>query len=247
VELFQTADGNNSVTIGTNAISAGITTLEGGTGDDSFTMTTSIFESNSFNGGDGTDTIILSNSADGLDGIADSGFTNVSSVEVLKTANGNNDITFGVRAAAAGISEVIGGTGNDRFDASDLTNGVTLDGGGRATTSDQLTGGSGADLFVLAQAGQNYYGTSTPAIGLNGSNYALLANFSDNDKLQLKLGETYTFGDRFSGGNRRANEFGLYDANGFVANIRTDGSITLSIDGAQDAGFLADTSKVQYV
>ena len=249
VELFQTADGNNSVTIGTNAISAGITTLVGGTGDDSFTMTTSIFESNSFNGGDGTDTIILSNSAVGLDGIADSGFTNVSSVEVLKTANGSNRIALGATASAAGISQVIGGTGNDSFDASDLTNGVTLDGGGRATTSDQLTGGSGADLFVLAQAGQNYYGTTTSTPGVFLNNFAAITNFSNNDILQLKFAEmeNYVFGDRSPGLTRTANEFGLYDSNGFVANIRTDGSFSLATNGIQDDIFLADTSKVQYV
>jgi hypothetical protein len=75
----------------------------------------------------------------------------------------------------------------------------------------------------------------------------LLTNFSDNDKLQLKSGENYSFGATSGFGNRAANYFGLYDSRGFVADIVTDGSITLSINGAQDAGFLADTSKVQYV
>ena len=244
VELFQTADGNNSVTIGTNAISAGITTLVGGTGDDSFTMTSNILAASFLNGGNGTDTIILSNAGAT---VLDTAFGNVSNVEVLKTANGNNSVFFGLNAEDAGISQLIGGTGNDSFDASSMNTGVTLDGGGRATNRDLLTGGSGADLFVLAQRGQNYYGTSNPSLVISGSNYALLTNFSDNDKLQLKSGENYSFGATSGFGNRAANYFGLYDSRGFVADIVTDGSITLSINGAQDAGFLADTSKVQYV
>jgi Ca2+-binding RTX toxin-like protein len=244
VELFQTADGDNSVTIGTMAIAAGITTLVGGKGNDSFTMTTTILSANSLNGGSGTDTIILSNSASGIRSLTDADFTKISSVEVLKTANGNNDITIGVRAEAARISEVIGGTGNDIFDASDLTSGVTLDGGGRATTNDELTGGSEADLFVLANTGQNYYGTSATAIGA--SNFARITNFSNNDILQLNSTESYTFGVS-TWGDRTLNRFGLYDSNGFVGDITTDRSFSLTTNGAQDAGFLADTSKVQYV
>jgi len=214
----------------------------GGTGDDSFTMTSNILAANSLNGGNGTDMIILSNSAV----LTDADFSKVTSVEVLKTANGNNSVFLGLNAAAARISEVIGGTGNDNFDASVMTSGVTLDGGGRATTNDGLTGGSGADLFVLAQTGQNYYGTSDRRTGTS-SNFAGITNFSINDKLQLKSGETYTFGDKSSGAARTANEFGLYDSNGFVANIRTDGSFSLASNGIQDTFFLADTSKVQYV
>ena len=244
VEIFRTADGDNSVTIGTNAIAAAITTLVGGSGNDSFTMRTSIFASNSFNGGDGTDTIILSNSTIDTGSLTDSDFAKVTSVEVLKTANGSNSIALGATAAAAGIREVRGGTGNDNFNASAMNRGVTLDGGGRAIIDDELKSGSGADLFILAKPGQNYYGTSDPRTGTNSSNFARITNFSDDDKLQLKSGETYSLGRVAFGFSRTANNFGLYDSKGFVADITTDGTFSLATNGSQDDGFLADTSKV---
>ncbi|NEO91054.1 MAG: hypothetical protein F6K56_12720 [Moorea sp. SIO3G5] len=61
---------------------------------------------------------------------------------------------------------------------------------------DSLTGGAGADTFVIGNSNNPYYvGGGGPA-GLN--DYALITDFqSGTDKIQLKQGINYTFGSNF--------------------------------------------------
>jgi hypothetical protein len=163
----------------------------------------------------------------------------------------------GVGAQAAGISQVIGGTGDDKIDASALmTSEITLDGGGKATTVDTLTGGSGSDLFVLASSSGSYYATfknpptNTPT---GATNYARITNFASaaqldgvldmiesGDRLQLNqqdyLNNKYQLGSTTSG-TRTATHFGLYDNGYYVADITTTGNWGVSTLGTDDNAF----------
>jgi len=257
IEVFRTANGNNSVTLSGNAVTTGILTLIGGSGNDSFNVTAGIFATDSIVGGSGTDTLAISTDSQT---IADSALTKLSAIEVIQTANGNNSITIGSNAKTAGINGLIGGTGNDSFSAISYTTAVTLNGGGTAVAADTLTGGSGStsDLFILGNSGatSTYYGTTTQGT----ANYAIVTSLASNtlvggqatsDKLQLNLADytanKYTLGNYAGNGLRTITHFGLYDNGKFVGDITTSG-FTVANNGSQDAAFLnASNNHVTYV
>ena len=222
VEILRAAvSGASSLTVGANAQAGGILTviggnandtlnaaafttgmtLSGGVGNDSLVVSTgAILGQSSIAGGAGTDT--LSFSIDQLS-VTDADFVNATSVEFLKTANGNNRVVLGANAQAAFILTLEGGTGNDTLNASAYTTGMTLSGGtgndslltgtgndwisGTSTVSfganqiDTLTGGTGNDTFILGDVTNAYYNTAA-----NGADYALITDFSTGDKFQLK-------------------------------------------------------------
>ena len=131
----------------------GAVTLTGGEGDDSLVVSTGDnLRSQNMQGGTGTDT--LSFAIDQLS-VTDADFVGVSSVEVLKTANGNNRVILGTNALTAGIATLEGGSGNDTLSVTAYTNAATVMGGegddsllGGAAI-DSLVGGSGNDTFVI--------------------------------------------------------------------------------------------------
>lgn len=124
--------GTGVTAVNASASSAGITvtdinadkvTLTGGAGNDTFNFTvaggfnasgsgtgTGAVVNDVIAGGSGTDTLVVKSDAT----IADSAFTNVTSVEVLKVASGaGSGITLDTKAQAAGIATVTEtGTGN---------------------------------------------------------------------------------------------------------------------------------------
>jgi hypothetical protein len=231
------ADGANTIDL-TGTIN-GIQSFIGGTGDDSFKAASMT----SFNiyGGIGTDTLSLTTAGTFND------FSKVSGIEALKLANGTNYLAL----SEGQFSTIIGGTGNDEIDASACTSPIILDGGGLAITSDKLTGGTGADLFILADSntGASYYGKTTQIAinnGINAKNFASIFDFSATDKLQLSSAAKYTIGDRSNGASQSGVEFGLYADGNFVANIQTDGNFSLATNADLDV-FLKDSSKVLLV
>jgi len=254
-DVLQLASGSNSVTMASLASASGVTKVIGGTGNDSFNVSSTLFGGTlSINGGSGYDTLALSTDSQT---IGDSAFNKFSSIEVFKTGNGTNSVVIGstlqgVGAQAAGISQVIGGTGDDKIDASALmTSTMTLDGGGKAVTVDTLTGGSGSDLFVLASSSGSYYATfkSPPTLlSAGANNYAkitsldstsLLLGVDSGDRLQLNqqdyLDNKYQLGATTSG-TRTTNHVGLYDNGYYVADISLNG-FTVATDGKQDNDF----------
>ena len=122
---------------------------------------------------------------------------------------GTSSVVLGYSGESAGIYSVTAGNGNDTIDASAYNSSVSLDAGGGNNsliggnaadsitsgsgndtlrgwgttgniTSDTLTGGTGADLFVLGDASSNAYG--------NSGGKALISDFTGGqlDYLQLK-------------------------------------------------------------
>jgi Ca2+-binding RTX toxin-like protein len=162
--LRAAASGDSSLTVGTNAQASGIRTiiggdandtlnaaaytvgmtLNGGAGNDSLVVSSgAMLGQSSVVGGAGTDT--LSFAVDALS-VTDADFDDVSSIELLKTANGNNRLVLGANAQAAGLQTLLGGSGNDTLNASAFTTGLTLDGG---TGNNSLLGGTGNDYYII--------------------------------------------------------------------------------------------------
>jgi Ca2+-binding RTX toxin-like protein len=188
VEALTFADGTgSSAVLAGTANTAGIASVYGGSGNDSLTVDSTIYNGPTFAGAGGTDVLSLS---DDNAILTNAFFADLSSVESFYTANGTNDITFGNN----GLLTITGGTGADNLDASAMSTAVTLIGGleedtltggsggsrqqgwsGTASANtyrDTLTGGSGADYFVFGDALSNAYGLdSNPA-----TNYRALVN-----------------------------------------------------------------------
>jgi hypothetical protein len=186
----------NTVTFGSNAQAAGITSVTGGSAGDTFSATSySVDMSFSFdntvavtiNAGTGNDTIDLTSMGTNGATITDSYFSDLTSIESLELGNGSNVVTLDTTAAAAGIESLTGGTGEDTLNAASFgTSGITLQGwSGTATSNtanDTLTGDSGTagvDIFVIGANSLNAYGN------LSNTLFATINNFDGNDIINL--------------------------------------------------------------
>jgi hypothetical protein len=254
----------SSITLGGNAASDHLASVFGGTGGDTFTQTvadtlattlsggsggansfiianSSILANDSIRGGGAVDSLIITSASQTL---TDSNFFRVSSVEILRTANGSNSVTVGTRAQNAGILTIIGGTGNDLINASAYTSNVSLNGGGSATSADTLTGstGAGVDTFVLGTTATPFYGTTSAGTGA--ANYAVVNNFNGSDRLQLSSSQLghYSLGALHDNSSRSSTAFGLYDNGKIVADVHTSGGFTLATNGTGDTNFLNPTN-----
>jgi Ca2+-binding RTX toxin-like protein len=193
VETLVLANGTNNVTLDTNASTAGlkvviggtgndqftknnatVMTLVGGSGDDIFNYTTKAnFAADSLDGGAGSNRVVFSTDAQTF---IDTDFDRIaaSTIQSITTANGANSLTLSTNAAAAGIATVAGGTGNDIFDATAYTTATTLSGGDgndsllSGTGNDSLTGGIGTDWLQGTSAsskGAKQFDTLTGGAG----------------------------------------------------------------------------------
>ena len=195
----------SSVNLGTNAVRAGFSSFVGGTGGDTFTQTVSDTLHLTFVGGNsaantfniatalelsndnisgGTSNNILSLQTGGY--ITDSTFANVTGIKTLSLTS-STSVILGAEAAGAGFSTIYGGTGSDTFNATGDSSNLTIQGFSGAAAvnkaNDSIIGGSGADIFVLANTGD-----TNNAYGNGGSNVATINNFiagSSADILQL--------------------------------------------------------------
>jgi len=260
------ANGTNSITIDTEVAAAGVQTLTGGTGADSFTKTNAtvmtlvggagndvftfstaaIFAADSIAGGNNNDTIVLSEDAVTLN---DSNFDLILSVESFTTANGDNDLTLGSNADnVAGILTVTGGMGNDDIDASAYDSAVTLNGGSGG--SDTLTGGSGADR-LKAWSTSGLASTNAFNDTLTGGSDAdvfVLGDTISNAYGQASMDDASNYRAAITDFNADADIFELF-LNGATDNFSNNGTDLISIrnsDNTKDVYRLAynDTSKV---
>jgi len=193
--LYGGTTGINAITVGSNALRAGITAIYGGTGSDNISALAYGTNAVTLSGGGGTDNLIAASSGattflfqnqlnfngSGVTGgttlldtiafsdptvLLDGGFTNASRVENLQfLGTGTSSVTFGANGSAAGITSVTG-VGSGAVTFTLLSN----------TNSVTFTGGAGTDSFVIDY--NNAY-TSSAIIGGAGSD-------------TLSFGTTYT-------------------------------------------------------
>ncbi len=148
-DVVNAGDGRDKI-IHQDGFSGGDVTFNGEGGKDVFDMNDDFDEDDTVDGGDGRDELRVDNT------VSDSDFAGVTSVEIF-TQTETASATLGTMAQAAGITQInFDRTGNENntIDASGMTVDLkfaanyqsSLGGGG----SDDLTGGSGNDLFNMA-------------------------------------------------------------------------------------------------
>lgn len=149
-----------------------------------------------------------------------------------------NDVAYG----DAGIDILIGDQGNDALyggdDADYIYGGAdndTLDGGngndtlggygGKPGETDSLTGGAGADKFILGDYyGQSYY---------TGAGYAVINDFKwfEGDKIQVhgKIND-YTLEKRFNFLGSSTKDTAIYKGSDLIAIVKDTTSVIASLD-----------------
>jgi len=158
-------------------------TLIGGAGNDYLSVASNRLAGDSIKGGAGTDTLRLSTSSLNL---SDAAFSGASSVEVLQLTS-NSSLNLGVKAAAAGISTIVTGSGSDTINASAFTTrGLVIDASASsltqkytATASNDLVkltatalptstvaGGAGTDTLQVVTSGANISSFGSNIIGI---------------------------------------------------------------------------------
>ena len=185
----------------------GTDTLIGGAGDDYYVLTTSDADLIVEEAGSGTDTVLID------------GSFSISPWEYLE----NIELTAAVASILTGNSQdnmITGNVLNDNISGgggNDTLSGTSAAGNGEIDT---LTGGAGADLFVLGDSLAVFY-NDLPGVG----DYAFIRDFDveQSDRLQLKNGATYLFAE----GNIFGD--GIGGANSYLYN---DTNLNSEIDGA---------------
>ena len=142
--------GDNVITgggsIDTITLGSGTNTVTGGAGADIIRSTLANFDGfNVIDGGEGTDNLTIVSDGD-ADVIVDNYFTGVTTVETLTLAAGGNDtVTLGSRASAAGIATIVLSTANDSVTLdSGFASDITLDGSNNGTYTLDVSSGTGA-------------------------------------------------------------------------------------------------------
>jgi len=161
--------------------------------------TFSVLGDDTIDGGVGNDNTLAFGSA--INFSNDDAFENVSNVDRVTLANGANLLTLGINTDAAGITTVVGGTGNDTIDGSLSEENLALIGG---AGNDQLWAGSGDDTLT-GDAGDDTFAFNSQ-------------NLDSNDKVEGGDGDdilTFSTGGDINGGTSG----GLVGVNG-VETIR---------------------------
>lgn len=258
--------GTGVTAVNASASTAGITvtdinadkvTLTGGAGNDTFDFTvaggfnasgsgtgTGAVVNDVIAGGSGTDTLLVKSNAT----IADSAFTNVTSVEVLKVASGaGSGITLDTKAQAAGIATVTEtGTGNLNLTIdTGYTGTVTVNLATGSTNDSIVVNASGnANLVVNANAGAFANGNTITITGSTGTGttdtLVLTANGSTGNDSGAVLSSTVTNLDTITIATGSTGTAGVYlelDA----ANVASGKTLVVNAGAlGTGAGFIFD-------
>jgi serralysin len=203
--------GQSSVTLGVNAQRDHLATLFGGSGGNTISQTSSDTLATTMVGASGSansfslanpsqllnDSIIGGGLSDSLSvgvtgpaqSLNDASFARVSSIGVfLENGNGVNSLTMGFRAQSAGISTVIGGSGNQLMNASGYTGSVFLN-DSSSTLAATLLGGSASDVLV-AGSGRDLLQGFTGKASSNTASDTLVAGSGPDLFIMAGIGDT---------------------------------------------------------
>jgi hypothetical protein len=144
------------------------------------------------------------------------------------SGNGGNDTLIG----KLGKDTLIGGSGNDTLTGTD----PSIQNSG-VREKDVLTGGTGADQFILGNESGSFYDD------LGNKDFARITDFSSGDQIQLGRGETYNVKQTKQG----FNIFVLEDfSRDLIAKVRISSGITKGISSAKsvstDNAFMESSS-----
>jgi len=188
VYTHQLADGSQDPAFGSDTAGD---SLVGGAGNDTLVSGPGV---STLVGGSGTTTFYVNNSSDVLKQSSSGTATVIAStgVNAGSLAGALSSVTYTGMAGAAftlpasgtslvagpGNDMITGGKGNDTMDAfGSLTGGTTT------TQRDTITGGEGADLFILGDSSGTYYLDGNASHG--SASYAFIPDFNLSDTLQL--------------------------------------------------------------
>lgn len=178
INFLNLAGTANSVSLGANAQTTGIISLQGGNSGNTITQLLANTLPLYFSGGTGSDSFVINNQSQyvldtivgglgrdtvqvgSLNSIFNDSFTNLTAVEVLSLGSTANTLSAGANALTAGISAILGGNGgNTLTQTSAFTNALTLSGGTQADlitvstqaqfTLDSIAGGTGSDTLLI--------------------------------------------------------------------------------------------------
>ena len=211
-----TGNSDNNIIIG----GTGQDTLNGGAGDDTFSISGADVHYDKFNGGAGIDTILGS---DGDDTIRVHQFRNDDTVEIIDGGLGNNVIAGNSSSNIIDVSNtqliniaaIDGGAGHDTI-TGNTDNNIIIGGSGQ----DTLSGGAGDDVYHYA------LGDSIDKIFDSfGNNDSVLFNNISHEQLwfwqlgdDLRIGilnttDKLTIEDWYSGSNAKVETFNTHDDN----------------------------------
>ena len=168
-DVLSGGDGNDRLTA-----AAGNDSIDGGAGNDTFVMGANLISSDSIAGGDGTDT----GTATGT--VLDAAFTNVTTVETLKSAGSTFVATLGALATAAGVTTVdLSNAGQDlvTFDTGYTGSATVNITGDSVGNTDQVVNTANATLNVVGNASDLDAGTTVTG----GTGTDTLTLTADND------------------------------------------------------------------
>ncbi len=268
IEVLQLT-GSSELMLGASADGAGISTVIGGSGSNTITQTVDNETSLYLDGSDATSNLFVM--ADGIelagntilggvgsdtlqlvaeDVLGDEAFTNHRDIEIVQLT-GSGDITLGEKADFAGISTVIGGTGNSIFTQLERSySSLYLDGSESGTSyfalndggqlaANTLVGGEGNDTLQIATAetvlDTDFTNTtSVEVLRLTGSSDVTLGEKADFAGISTVIGGTGS--STITHADRNYNALYLDGSNGstnlFVINDETALALDTIIGGS---------------
>lgn len=169
VEVIDVESASEAVSINLSSQTEGFTivastgasyadSIVGSQGNDIFQELVNRFvSSETLNGGNGTDTIEFTDAGT----VGDGAFVNKSNFEIIKLANGTNNLTLSTAATSATSDLTVnGGTGADTINASGLGSSLTVNGGSgtdsiTGSNSDDEINGDGGNDTIIAGSGSD--------------------------------------------------------------------------------------------
>jgi Ca2+-binding RTX toxin-like protein len=169
--------------IGSNTLVAGLgrDILKGGDNKDVFLINQNNIRNHTIIGGEGIDTLSLGS----VSNLSDSDFSQLYNVELLQLTSSpvlGSSASFGSAANKAGLSSIIGGSGNDTINASSFGRTSYINGG---NGNDLITGGSDADTIIGGTGDDSLLGGSGDNSLIGGAGKDTMIGGEGNDTFMV--------------------------------------------------------------